>query len=103
MTTIPTIPYLLPWGQFLSDRRLGGIASADALLMRAVLCDGMHQYCVHAFFPENHEFQEEEAWLLADDTDWPFSFVNLCAYFGIEPHSLRGAMMRVRKNIQKEV
>lgn len=103
MTMIPTIPYLLPWDEFLSDRCLGGIASADALLLWTVLYDGLRQYCVHAHLPESHEFREGKEWLLSNDNDWPFSFINLCAYFGIEPQSLRDAMIRLRKNTQKEI
>lgn len=102
MTKIPLVPYLLPWGALASDRRLGGIDSANALLLQTVLYDGLHQYCKSAFFPESCEFREEEEWLLTDDGDWPFSFRNLCMYFGVDPYSLREAMIRVRKSIRKE-
>ena len=101
MMMIPLIPYLLPWDKFVSDRRLGGAASVDAMLLKAVLYDVLHQFCVHAFV-DDHEFREEEAWMLADDHDWPFSFINLCASFGINHQSLREAMLRMRKKIQKE-
>lgn len=103
MILVPTVPYLLPWDALVSDRLLGGTASAEAVLMQATLFDGLHQYLRHSCLPLGHEFQEEEAWLLADDYDWPFSFLNLCTYFGIDPCSLRDAMLRLRRNIRKEV
>jgi hypothetical protein len=46
----------------------------DALTTRRGRCDEIH---------------EVEAWFAADDPEWPFSFVNICAALEIEPTFLR--------------
>jgi len=92
----PFFIYLLPWGQFMSDKLLGGKASAEATLKFAVFMNGLHEYWKDAAYPalhNTHEFLEEEAWVLAEDTEWPFSFVNLCNDFGIVSKSLRRVLV----------
>jgi hypothetical protein len=39
-------------------------------------------------------FQEAEEWILEGDTDWLFSFNNVCEMLGFEPSYLRDGLMR---------
>ena len=36
--------------------------------------------------------EEEQRWMMKDDWEWPFSFVNLCAVIGLEPSAVRAAV-----------
>ena len=92
-------PELLSPSQFFSDRLPDKAASKELLLQCAVFMDGLKQYYTLAeddFSRDSDEFHEEEAWVLADDREWPFSFANLCETFGFQAASLRTALMARR-------
>ncbi|MGH7962334.1 MAG: hypothetical protein ACRERD_11015, partial [Candidatus Binatia bacterium] len=85
-------PELLLPDQFFSDRMLAGKAWDDLALAWAVLSDGLKQYCELAADHTAHssqKFREEERWVLADDTTWPFAFASLCKTFGLTTESVR--------------
>jgi hypothetical protein len=66
------------------------------VLQWAVFTDGLQRYATLAADPDSHfseEFSEEEAWLLDDDREWPFSFVNLSETFGFQTASLRASLL----------
>lgn len=95
-STSPFFPDMLLPAQFFSDRLLVGRASGEMALRWAVFADGLEQYWRLAADPSAHisrEFQEEEGWVLADDTEWPFSFTNLCETFGLNPQSVRNVLV----------
>jgi len=81
--------------QFFSDRLLVGNAPEELSLQWAVFMDGLQQYWTLA---ENEsgrnseEFTQEEAWMLVDDEEWPFSFAQLCDTFGLQADSVRAAL-----------
>ncbi|MSQ48550.1 MAG: hypothetical protein EXR78_09260, partial [Deltaproteobacteria bacterium] len=82
--------------QFFSDRVPAGDAANELLLRWAVFTDGLQRYSTLAADPDAHyseEFSEEEAWLLDDDREWPFSFVNLSEAFGFQTASLRASLL----------
>jgi hypothetical protein len=86
---------LLP-AQFFSDRLLVGRASGELALRWAVFADGLSQYWRMAADNACHnseEFREEENWVLADDSDWPFSFTSLCETFGLNTASVRTSLL----------
>lgn len=86
---------LLP-SQLLFDRLLVGKVRGELALKWAVFIDGLEEYCNLAVDISAHrsqDFLQEEVWILADDTEWPFSFLNLCETFFIEPTSLRHALI----------
>lgn len=58
--------------------------------------DGIMMYYKLIPFSDSVDFKEEEEWVLADDTEWPFSFLRLCEAFGIEPDSLRKALTALK-------
>lgn len=69
------------------DSRRGEVA-----LMRAVLEDALG--CMQKPFVTNARrarrlADEAEEWVFADDSSWPFSFINICAVLGLEPDYLR--------------
>jgi hypothetical protein len=64
-------------------------------LMLAILEDALDIYRKYARTPgRRHEslVAETRQWLFADDTRWPFSFVNLCSALGIDVGSLRAQL-----------
>ena len=90
------LPDLLVPAQFFSDRWLAGQASGEMALRWAVFADGLSQYWRLAADHAAHssqEFQEEESWVLADNSDWPFSFPSLCETFGLQTESLRTLLL----------
>lgn len=92
----PFFPDMLLPAQFFSDHLLVGKASGEMALRWAVFADGLKQYWKLAADPSAHtspEFQEEEGWMLANDTEWPFSFTNLCETFGLNPQSVRNVLV----------
>lgn len=109
MTIYPTtshLPDLLHPAQFFSDRLLVGRASGELALRWAVFADGLSQYWKLAADYTSHsseEFLEEESWILADDSEWPFSFTNLCATFGLQTDSLRTSLLAWKNAHRPEV
>jgi hypothetical protein len=73
----------------------GSGVCGERALMWAVLTDGIECYRqnVRATSAEKQvAFKEAESWIFRTDWDWPFSFVNLCEVFGLNPAALRGAL-----------
>lgn len=92
----PEFPEMLLPAQFFSDRLLVGRASGEMALRWAVFSDGLSRYWKLASdcsFHNCEEFLEEENWVLADDTDWPFSFASLCETFGLHVASVRASLL----------
>jgi len=87
---------ILSSSQFFSDRVPAGEAANELVLQWAVFTDGVQRYSTLAADADAHlseEFCEEEAWLLDDDREWPFSFVNLSETFGFQTASLRASLL----------
>ena len=90
------LPDMLVPAQFFSDRLMVGQVSGEMALRWAVFADGLSQYWKLAADGAAHsseEFQEEENWVLADNSDWPFSFPSLCETFGLQTESLRTLLL----------
>lgn len=61
-------------------------------LLEALLLDAVRTFSllVHARKPgERQRFQEVEEWITAIDTDYVFSFVNVCAFLGLNAEAVR--------------
>lgn len=89
-------PELLLPDQFFSDRLLVGQAWDDLALGWAVFSDGLRQYwemAADSTCSDSEKFCEEERWVLADDTTWPFAFASLCKTFGLNTESVRAALL----------
>lgn len=94
---------VLSSSQFFSDRVPAGEAANELVLQWAVFTDGLQRYSTLADDPDSHlseEFREEEAWLLDNDREWPFSFANLSETFGFQTDSLRASLL-ARKEAQR--
>ena len=86
--------------QFFSDRLLIGNAPEELSLQWAVFMDGLQQYWTLAeneIGRNSEEFIQEEAWMLVDDEEWPFSFTHLCETFGLQPTSVRASLVAWKK------
>lgn len=95
MPKTPLLPLMLPWSEFFSDRRLGGVASEELMLKMKVLEDGLWDYWMLAIDSRGSaEFLEEEAWMLTQDIEWDYSFQNLCRFFCIDPGDLRRTLIQ---------
>jgi hypothetical protein len=65
----------------------GDIALRCAILYDAVCCF-RQQFDATSHQPHRLA-KEAEQWLFSNDTQWPFSFVNICAVLGLDPAYLR--------------
>ena len=66
----------------------------ETRLMGAILRDALREVlqCT-ASAPHRRNFlRDAVAWILADDPDWPFSFVNVCQALDINASALRSAL-----------
>jgi hypothetical protein len=65
---------------------------ALAMLEDAVVC--FQKYLKSTCEKEHYLFTETEEWVLSDDRDWVFSFLNLCDFLGLDPEFLRKGLLR---------
>jgi hypothetical protein len=70
----------------------GDIALRRAILYDAVLC--FRQQFVTTSHQPHRLAKEAEQWLFSNDTQWPFSFVNICVVLGLDPDYLRWQLKR---------
>lgn len=81
------------------------VANEVSELMLAVLEDAMRTYKdgVDSPIPAKRvEAFKVEAWVMSDDTDWPFAFVNVCNAVGLSPGYVRTAMRKWRRKAVRE-
>ena len=64
-------------------------------LALAVLEDALRNYL--EYDPPSWGFNEASCWILSDERRSPFSFVNVCELFGINPSCLRGKLQRKKR------
>ena len=77
----------------------GGDGPGERRLMRAVLKDALavlFKYDATQDRRGQRLLAEAQLWLESDDTDWPFSFVNVCDALGLEPSCVRERVARYR-------
>lgn len=68
-------------------------------LMFAVLEDGVTCYQNLISTQEEkgkRQFDEVEGWILEENSDWLFSFDNVCESIGLNPRYIRAGLMRRR-------
>jgi hypothetical protein len=79
--------------EFPSEGRVPG----ERRLMLAVLKDAIGILVKHRDASEHCArvlYCETAAWVLSDDTEWPFSFVNVCEAIGFSPSCVRRGLSR---------
>jgi hypothetical protein len=82
--------------QYLETFRRKLYLEPEKKLLLAVLEDAIACFQKYLFAKDGKGralFIEAEEWILDEDTDWLFSFANLCEMLGFEPSYLRDGLM----------
>ena len=61
-----------------------------AVLQDAIDCVAKHRYAKD--YPGRRLFDEATQWLLAAETDWPYSFACICAVLDLDANAVRRAL-----------
>jgi len=77
--------------QFYSPQRRCSL-QPEKRLMLAVLDDAVLSY-----LRSHHPSPETDAWFLAEDFSWPYSFANLCEALALDRGAVRIALRRQRE------
>ena len=75
-------------------------------LMFAVLLDAVECFQKYALLDDEYAtrlFRETEMWIFEENREWPFSFINICEAFEINPQYLRQALLHWKQNAMKSV
>jgi hypothetical protein len=72
----------------------GEVALMRAVLAGAIVC--LQQQTDESSYRARRLAAEAEQWFMADDTRWPFSFVNICSVLGLDAEYLRRGLRRWR-------
>lgn len=86
--------------QYLETHQRSPLVEPEKRLMLAVLEDAiacMQKYFLAQKTKEKRLFRDAQEWILVKDSDWPFSFENICFHLGIDPNYLRDGLMRSKK------
>jgi hypothetical protein len=70
--------------------------------MSAVLLDAVECFHKYPFLHDEYEkrlFREAENWILDNDREWLFSFINICDALTIDPQYLRKGLLRWKRNV----
>ena len=75
-------------------------------LMSAVLLDAVECFQKYLLLHDEHSnrlFKETENWILDNDREWLFSFINICEALAIDPHYLRKGLLHWKQNVMRSV
>jgi len=50
---------------------------------------------------QRRHFYEVDRWVASNDTDWPFSFENICGCLHIDPDYIRAGLQRLKREALK--
>lgn len=87
---------LLP-DQYLETFRRKAHLEPEKRLMLAVLEDAVACFQKYLFARDSKGralFREAEGWVIEEDSDWLFSFENICELLGLEPRYVRQGLVR---------
>lgn len=87
---------LLPT-QYLETVRRKANLEPEKELMLAVLEDAIWCFQKHIFARDSKRrglFRDAEAWIFEENSDWPFSFENICEFWGLNPQYVRQGLVR---------
>jgi hypothetical protein len=91
--------------QMFPGSKLPAFVQSEGRLMLAILQDAVDCYQRHALArnPRHRaEFEEAKQWITSSDSDWVFSFENICNVLGIDPDYIRsGLANRTPQNLQR--
>jgi hypothetical protein len=83
--------------QYFEHLRRKTLLDPEKRLMLAVLEDAINCFQYNALLRSGKRkrlFEESEAWILAGDRNWLFSFENICDVLGINPAYVRQGLLR---------
>jgi hypothetical protein len=83
--------------QMFPGAKLPAFVQSEGRLMLAILQDAVDCYQRHALArnPRHRaEFEEAKNWISSSDSDWVFSFENICNVLGIDPDYVRSGLAR---------
>jgi hypothetical protein len=86
--------------QFLDTHRRKTHLAPEIQLMLAVLEDAVACFQKYIFARDGkgrEMFREAEEWILAEESDWLFSFDNIADALGLNPRYLREGLMRWKR------
>jgi len=75
--------------------------SGEQTLLLAILENAVHSYLKHRAAKDEKgklNFREAEAWLWENDSEWIFSFENVCEGIGVSASYLRGELRRHKES-----
>jgi hypothetical protein len=81
--------------QMFPGSKLPAFVQNEGRLMLAILQDAVDCYQRHALARNprhREEFEEAKAWITSSDSDWVFSFENICNVLGIDPDYVRSGL-----------
>ena len=87
--------------QFFSDKSFT-FDVQELILKWAIFIDGINALSTMSVNTKPDVLTEEYSWLLAEDSNWPFSFLNLCKTFNIDRLSLRDNLIKAIGEQMKE-
>ena len=80
--------------------RRSELLEPEKALLVALLEDGIHEYRKY-FRAKNRDgqqrFRKAAEWLMAEDEEWIFSFVNACELLGLDPEYVRRGVLEGRE------
>lgn len=94
---------LLP-AQYFAGLVKGDGVDSERSLMLAVLRDAVecHMKYAHSRNPKTRElFEESHEWIYSRESDWPFSFENICETLGVSPEYIRDGLGRPSRTSKK--
>jgi hypothetical protein len=83
-------------GEYFDTLRRSEYLEPEKTLLLTMLEDAIHDYRKYksARDPVGKErFQEAEAWIMETQSDWIFSFENICELLGLDPDYLRRGVL----------
>ena len=92
--------FLLPeqlYDSPLRAHRTRGEVALMYVVLDAAISDFHLQFVKHGQRPQRLA-REAEEWMRQNDTEWPFSFVNICAVLGIEPDYIRRGLKQWKEH-----
>jgi len=92
-------PDILTTHGFLKTWRRTSLSSPEERLMFAVLSDAIE--CFQKYLTADSRisrklFKDAEAWITSKESNWPYSFEQICEVLNLDPSYLRVGLMRWR-------
>ncbi|HEV8722107.1 MAG TPA: hypothetical protein VGW77_15910 [Candidatus Binatia bacterium] len=90
-------PDTLLTAQYFDNLRRKSLLEPEKRLMLAILEDAISRYQENMFSQDKRgkrHFREVEEWIADADSDWIFSFENVCESLGLNPAYVRKGLLR---------